>query len=184
MTVADWMKKAHKNAGWLVALGVVKIVLGVLLLCSPFIAGLAAATFLGFALIIAGIIRLVAAFGADSFGAGVLVFLWGLVVAITGGYVLMNPGVALLSMTLVLAAMFLVSGLVEVYTSFKMKPEKGWGWALTGGIVSVILAIMVWRQFPVSAVWLPGTLVGIQLLFAGMTTMTVGSAARRMTATS
>jgi uncharacterized membrane protein HdeD (DUF308 family) len=41
---------------------------------------------------------------------------------------------------------------------------------------------MVWRQFPVSAVWLPGTLVGVQMFFSGMTTMSVGTAARQVTA--
>jgi uncharacterized membrane protein HdeD (DUF308 family) len=179
---ASWLQKAHKNAGWIVALGVIKIVLGVLLLMSPLVAGLAATAVLGFALIAGGLMRLVAAFGADSFGAGVLGLLWGLVVAVSGAYVVMNPGIALLSLTLVLAVMFLVSGLSEISTSLKLKPVKGWGWALAGGIVTVIMAVMVWRQFPEPAVWLPGTLVGVQMFFSGMTTMSVGTAARQVTA--
>jgi uncharacterized membrane protein HdeD (DUF308 family) len=51
---------------------------------------------------------------------------------------------------------------------------------LFGGIVSVILAVMVFNQFPVSAVWLVGTLVGISVLFNGFTTLTVAMAARRL----
>ena len=63
-----------------------------------------------------------------------------------------------------------------------MKPASGWGWMLTGGVVSIILAILVWQQFPFSGLWLVGTLVGINLLITGGTTLTVGSAARKITA--
>ena len=184
MTAApNWMKETHKNAGWMVTLGVIEIIVGILVIFSPLAGGLAVTMFLGAGLMVGGIARLFAAFGADSFGAGALAFLWGLLVAVSGFYIFTNPGLGLVTLTLVLAIMFFASGLTQTVVAFKMKPAAGWGWMLFGGIVTVLLAFMVWRQFPFSGLWLVGTLVGIHLLFAGMSTVTVGSAARKLTAT-
>ena len=184
MTAApSWMTATHKNAGWLVALGVVEIIVGILVIFTPLAGGLAVTMFLGAALMIGGIVRLFAAFGADSFGTGALAFLWGLLVAVSGFYILMNPGLGLVTLTLVLAIMFFATGLMQIVVAFKMKPVSGWGWMLFSGIVSVLLAVMVWREFPFSGLWLVGTLVGVHMFFAGITTVSVGSAARKLTAT-
>ena len=93
-----------------------------------------------------------------------------------------NPGLGLAGLTLMLSMMFFVSGLTESVVAFQVKPDDGWGWMLTGGIVSVILAIMVWRQFPVSGVWLIGTVVAVHLLMSGFTTLMIGTGARKVTA--
>ena len=182
MTAApDFRTETHKNAGWLVVLGVIEIVIGILVVFSPLAGGLAATMVLGAGLMFGGIARLAAAFGAGSFGAGALAFLWGLMVAVSGFYIMMNPGLGLASLTLVLAIMFFASGLTQTLVGFKMRPASGWGWMLTGGIITVLLAFMVWREFPFSGVWLVGTLVGVHLLWAGMSTVTVASAARTAT---
>ena len=179
----DWLKKAHKNAGWLIVLGVLEIILGIVVLSAPLAGGLAVTTVIGFAMLVGGIARLFAAFFADSFGTGALAFLWGLLVAATGFYIFTNPGLGLATLTIVLSMMFFVSGLSECIVAFQVKPADGWGWTLTGGIISVLLAIMIWRQFPLSGLWLVGTLVGFHLIFAGMSTLTIGSAARKATST-
>jgi uncharacterized membrane protein HdeD (DUF308 family) len=54
----------------------------------------------------------------------------------------------------------------------------GWGWALFGGVVSLVLGIMIWRQFPVSGTWAIGILFGVHMLFTGFAMMGIGSAAR------
>jgi len=179
--MSTWMAEARKNAGWMMVLGVIEIVIGVFVIFSPLAGGLAVVTLLGFGLMVGGFARLLAAFGAGSFGAGALAFLWGLLMAVSGFYLLMTPGLGLATLTLVLAAMFFANGLIQVVMAFKMKPASGWGWMLTGGIVTVLLAFMIWRQFPFSGLWLVGTLVGIHLMAAGMTTVTVASGARRLT---
>ena len=177
-TVQGWLEKAKKNAGWLIVLGVVEIVAGILAIGGPLVAGLAVTVVVGIAFLMAGGARLVGAFMADSFGAGTLTFLWGLVVAVTGFYFLMRPGAGLATLTLVIAMALFVDGITRILVSFKMKPVKGWGWMLAGGIVSVIFAVMIGRQFPESGVWLVGTLVGVSLLFQGFATLSVAGAAR------
>jgi len=84
MSISTWMKQAHKNAGWLVALGIAQIVLGVVILGAPLAGGLTVTLVIGVAMIFGGVARLFAAFAADSFGIGALAFVWGLIVAATG----------------------------------------------------------------------------------------------------
>jgi len=181
-TTQTWLAQAHKNAGWVVVLGIAEIILGILVIVSPLAGGLAVTMFIGAGLMIGGLIRLFAAFGAESFGAGTLAFLWGLLVAASGFYITVNPGIGLATLTLVLAVMFFASGLTQIFVAMKMRPISGWGWTLTSGILTVVFAFMIQWQFPFSGLWLVGTLVGIHLMFAGMSTFTVGSAARTVTA--
>lgn len=181
MSTRAWMAQAHRNAGWLVALGIAQIVIGVIILSAPLAGGLAVTLVIGVAMIFGGVARLFAAFAADSFGSGALAFLWGLLVAATGFYIFTNPGVGLVTLTLVLSVLFFVNGLTECVVAFQVKPEGGWGWMLAGGLVSVLLAFMVWGQFPFSGIWLVGTLLGINLLMSGLTTTMLGSAARKVT---
>jgi len=178
----SWLKTAHKNAGWVIALGVLQIIAGVVMIFSPLAGGLTVTVVLGLGMMLGGVAGLFAAFGADSFGAGTLAFLWSLLVAVLGFHIATNPGLGLATLTLMLAVIFFAGGLSQIIVAFKMKPIQGWGWALTGGIVGVLAAFMIWRQFPFSGLWLVGTLAGVQLLVGGMTTVTVAGAARKLTA--
>ena len=62
--------------------------------------------------------------------------------------------------------------------ALRIKPDRGWGWLLFGGIVSLLLGLLIWREFPLSGTWAVGVLVGVKLLFAGLSIVTVGSAVR------
>ncbi len=181
---SHWRAEAHRHARRLVTLGLLEIIVGVLIMATPLAGGLAVTVIVGLGLMLAGIFRIVAAFHADSFGSGALGFLWGLLLTVAGFHIFTNPGLGLLSLTLVLTMVFFASGLTQIIVAFKMKPHEGWGWMLVGGAVAVLLSIMVWRQFPFSGVYLVGTLVGINILFNGISTLVVGRAARKLTATS
>ena len=178
--IETWLHRAKKNAGWLIALGVLEILVGLAAIFSPLIAGVAVVITVGVVMLIVGITRIISAFMAGSFGSGVLAFLWGLLVTVAGYYFITHPALGLKSLTLFVAVALAIDGVMRVIMSFQMKPANGWGWMLFGGIVSVILAVMVFNQFPVSAAWLVGTLVGISVLFNGFTTLTVAMAARRL----
>jgi uncharacterized membrane protein HdeD (DUF308 family) len=117
---------------------------------------------------------------ADSFGAGALAFLWGLIVSATGFYFVIRPGIGLANLTLVVAMVFFMDGITRVTLSFKIKPVKGWGWMLAGGLFSILFAGMVGWEFPASSLWVVGTLVGFSLLFNGFTTITLAGAAREV----
>jgi uncharacterized membrane protein HdeD (DUF308 family) len=88
----------------------------------------------------------------------------------------MQPGAALGALTLFLAAFFFAQGLIEVINGFGARPAQGWGWLLASGVVSILLALMIWRQFPISGAWAVGTLVGVRLLMSGTVLLSIGSA--------
>jgi uncharacterized membrane protein HdeD (DUF308 family) len=89
-----------------------------------------------------------------------------------------RPAMALATITLVLAAYFIVDGIFEIIWAFRLRPIKGWGWTLFSGIVALALGVMIWRQFPVSGIWAVGTLAGIHMIFGGSSVASVCGAAR------
>ncbi len=168
--------KRHAGVG--IAVGIIAIIAGVLALLSPLVAGLSIAIAIGVLIIASGVSRLFLAFKMGSFGHGLLVFLIGALSIVIGGYMLLRPGMALATITLVLAAYFIVDGFFEIIWAIRLRPIKGWGWTLFSGIVALALGIMIWRQFPLSGVWAVGTLAGIHMVFGGTSLASLCGAAR------
>jgi uncharacterized membrane protein HdeD (DUF308 family) len=161
--------------------GVLLIILGVLAIVTPGVAGLSVAMVIGSLLLVSGVAQVFLAFQGGSVGEAIWVVLLGLLAIVCGGYMLFQPGAALGALTLLLASLCFVQGVIEIFGGFKSRPDTGWGWLLASGIISVLLAIMIWREFPVSGVWAVGTLVGVRLLMSGISTLAIGSAVKRAT---
>jgi uncharacterized membrane protein HdeD (DUF308 family) len=168
--------KRHAGVG--MAAGIAIAIAGVLALLSPFIAGLSVAIAVGVLLIVSGVSRLFLAFRLGSFGVGLLVFVLGVLSIVIGGYMVSRPGMALATLTIVLAVYFFVHGVFEIIWAFRLRPIKGWGWTLFSGVAALVLGIMIWRQFPMSGVWAVGTLAGIHMIFGGSSVTSICSAAR------
>ncbi len=160
--------------------GIVLVVLGVLSIMAPMITGVVVAVMVGIFMVSAGIFRLIWAFGSSSFGKGILTFILGGLFIVTGFLMIFRPLAGLASLALVLAAFFFVDGIFEIVAAFSHRPEKGWGWLVFGGVVSIVLAVMIWRQWPLSGAWAIGILAGVKMLFAGSAMIAVASAARRL----
>ena len=158
-----------------IAAGVLIMLMGLFAMASPLIAGVSIALVVGALFIIGGIAQLVFAFKT---GTGVLSIILGVLTVIAGGYMVSNPGVALAALTIFLAAYLIASGIIESVMAFQAKPASGWGWALFSAVLSVLLGIMIWSQFPVSGAWAIGLLLGVKLFFSGLTLLMFGIAAR------
>ena len=167
------------NATMLLVLGIVTSILGVLAIMYSWFSGAVVATMIAIILIAAGIARTIFAFKAGSFGKGLLAFALGALTIVVGIWMMTRPLLTLLSLTLLLMIYFLIDGIMEIVAAFKAKPMEGWGWMLFGGIVSVILGIIIWRNLPQAALWLVGVLVGIKLIFAGAAMTAIGMTGRR-----
>jgi len=170
-----FMDEIKKNAGLTIAMGIVLLLMGFFAMGSPLVAGLSVAMMVGIILIIGGIGQLVFAIKT---GKGLLNILLGVLTIILGGYMLSNLGAALASLTIFLAIYLIVSGILETVMAFQVKPVQGWGWAMFSGILSVLLGIMIWSQFPLSGAWAIGILIGVRLFFSGWTLLMFGMAAR------
>jgi uncharacterized membrane protein HdeD (DUF308 family) len=156
--------------------GIALVVLGVLCIAAPFVAGAFTAMMIGVALIAAGIVITVGGIQADSWGIGIFALLIGVVTGLAGVYMLARPVLGMVSIALALAVYFLVDGVFQIVGALQARPAKGWGWFLFGGIVSVFLGYIIYSDWPVSGAWVVGTLVGIRLLFGGWTLMMLGGA--------
>jgi uncharacterized membrane protein HdeD (DUF308 family) len=181
--ISDWAGEARKNAGWLIGFGVLTVIAGVLAIAAPLGSGLGITIFIGVALAIGGGARIIAAFGADSFGQGALAFIGGLLGAVAGVILATRPGLGLATLTLLIGSYLLVDGIASAVLAFRVRPDQGWGWILFSGIITVLLGILLLAEWPISGTWALGTLVGVNLLFSGFAMISIGSAARRLTKT-
>jgi uncharacterized membrane protein HdeD (DUF308 family) len=179
MNAASSDNLVPRVVGFSTSWAIVLIVLGFLALLLPFEAGIAIAIAIAILIIAAGIIHLVSTFAAKSAGA----FLWRLLVGgvylIAGVYLLLNPQLNLISLTLLLAVLFLVEGVFHIASYFQLRKAAGSSWLLFDGIVTIILAFLIWIHWPSSAVWAVGTLVGVNLLISGFTRLMYSSALKR-----
>jgi uncharacterized membrane protein HdeD (DUF308 family) len=176
--VGTWAHDAKKNAGWLVILGVVTVIAGVLAMGSPLASGLAVAFIVGIAMTIGGVARTISAFSAGSFGQGALAFIGGILTLGAGLILAARPGIGLATLTLLLGGSLVMDGISGAILAFRVRPEKGWGWMLFSAAMGVVLGFLLLREWPLSGLWAIGTLVGINLLFSGLSIISVGAAAR------
>ena len=171
----------RKSIGWSIGLSVLMIVAGILAIASPLAAGIAVNVLVAWLLVFSGCAHLVFAWYTRSTGG----FLWELLVGILyiciGAYLLVHPVAGLLSLTIALALYLLLEAILEFVLGFTLRPLPGSGWLLFDGIVTLILAVMIWRTWPSSSAWVIGTLVGISMLFSGTSRLMLSLAARSVT---
>lgn len=167
------------NAGLTKAIGVCLLILGILSVAAPLAAGASLMFIIGIMLIMGGGAQFVLAFKAGAFGRGLLVFLMGALTLLVGIYMIGQPVAALASITLFLAFYFVVTGIVEIVAAFNVKPAAGWGGLLFNAIVTLLLGVMIWRQFPLSGIWAVGVLFGVKLISSGMALITLGAAVKK-----
>ena len=175
--LAGAVKRASRTG---TILGVLLVLFGILAMMTPLASGLAVSVLIAVLLMVAGFTRLIWAFGAGSFGKGVLTFLLGGLMILCGLAVLATPLAALAGLTLMLAAYFLVDGVMDIIAAFRIRPVNGWSFMLFGGVVTLLLGLMIWRNWPLSGVWAVGTLVGIRVLLTGVEMIALGRLGSRL----
>lgn len=115
--------------------------------------------------------------GAIEENAGGTVFT-GVIMLIVGLLALISPLVAGLSFALIIgmliAVTLIATGLFEIIIALQLRPADGWSWFLFSAIMSVLLGVMLWRQFPLSGIWAVGILIGFRLLFTGWALVFIG----------
>jgi uncharacterized membrane protein HdeD (DUF308 family) len=170
---------APKAINWSIALSVLLIIAGLFAICIPSISGLALTLIFGWLMILSAVTHLIFAFKTHTTGGLIWEIIIGAIYLITGVYLILHPVEALFALTLILACYLFFEAIVEFIQYFQLRPRHGAGWILVDGIITLILAIMIWRSWPASSVWVIGTLVGISMLFSGFSRLMLSLAARR-----
>ena len=159
--------------------GIITIILGILAILAPMITGMSITFLVGLLVLAGGIARMAWAFQAGSLGKGLLTFAIGTLTLLCGVALVTDPLLASGVLTIVLAAYLVVDGLFEVAAAFRVSSSSGGGgWLLASGVLSFLLGMMIWQQFPLSGAWAIGVLLGFKLLLMGMSMIGVGLMAR------
>jgi len=160
--------------------GIVLVALGIAAIIIPPIAGLATTIILGWLFLIGGTVGLVSTFGAHQ-APGYGWSLLSAVAAVLAGIVLLwNPWQGLATLTYVLIAFFLIDGVLIIVLALQHRRELTgrWEWMMIGGIIDLVLALIIISGLPGTLAWALGLLVGIDLVWGGMSLIAMALAAR------
>jgi len=173
-------EKLRSSWIWLAILAVISIVGGLLALFNPFAATLAATLMAGWVFAILGVVQIVQSFQLRGWGGFLWALLFGVLTLLVGIALLANPLAGMVSLTLLVAVLFLVTGVIKIAYSFSLRPISGWGWVLASGIVSLVLGIMILGNFPWAAASVLGILLGVELLSNGVLFLLVALGLRKL----
>ena len=172
----------RQRSGWSIAWGVLLIIFGFLAIALPFGAALAVNLAIAWLIVLAGVVHLVLAFHGHRGGSLIWKLLVGLAYLVFGVYLIMHPLLGVLALTLVLAILFLIEGIFDIVLFFNMRSVQGSGWVLFDGIVTLLLALLIYLHWPSSSLWVVGTLVGTSMIMSGWTRIMLSLVVRRIAA--
>jgi uncharacterized membrane protein HdeD (DUF308 family) len=176
------MAQVHELAGkwsWYVLLGASLILLGTLAIVYAWWSTLVSVIFFGALLFIAGFFEAIQAFAQKKWNDSLWHILIGLLYAIVGILLIVNPVANAQGLTLLMAAFFIVAGIFKTVLSFALRLPN-WGWSVLGGILTALLGILILKQWPLSGLWIIGLFVGIDLIFSGWTWVILGLALKQV----
>jgi len=177
--VAEGRKYLAANWGWFMGLGVVLLLAGVAAIAFPLLSTIAAKVALGWIFLVGGAVLVVHAFSAKQWRGFLLSLLIGLLYVVAGGWLAFFPFTGIITLTILLAALFLAEGVLEVIMAVRVRPHEGWSWLLLSGLIAVIIGVMIAYQLPSSATWAIGLLAGVNLISTGISFVVLALAGRR-----
>lgn len=173
------LENLRKRWGWFLALGVLLVVLGVIALGSSVFLTLATMEFVGWLLIVGGVLEAVHACSCKGWGGFFIDLLTGILYVVVGFMVVANPGATAVALTLLIAMFLIFGGIFRIVVALVVRFQN-WGWLLLHGVVNLLLGIAIWRQWPLSGLWVIGLFVGIDMLFNGWSLVMLGLAAKNL----
>jgi uncharacterized membrane protein HdeD (DUF308 family) len=161
--------------------GVLLIVFGMVAVGLPFLAAVAVSALVAWLIVLAGAVHVMLAWRAHGAGNIIWKLLVGIAYLCFGAYLLLHPVLGVASLTLLLASLFLIEGILNIVLYVKMRPIHGSSWVLVDGIITLLLGLMIYMQWPSSSAWAIGTLVGISMIFSGVARVMMSLAVRKGT---
>jgi uncharacterized membrane protein HdeD (DUF308 family) len=154
------------------AMGLLLILLGAIAIILPMVATLVVMWLLGWVLVFAAVAQFVEAILTRGENGTISRVLRAVLYAVFGGMLLLRPVTAAIAATAIIATLFIVDGIIELGLAFRLRGSTtGRGWLMSGGILSIVLGVMIWRGFTLSAIWAIGLFVGVRVVFKGIEVM-------------
>lgn len=161
------MEEIRKNWGRYLALGLILILLGIAVIGSTYYATVISMILLGIFLIGAGSVQVIQAYLATKWGRFFLSLFLGILYIFTGIFCLSKPATAAISITLWISAFLVVVGLIRMLLASLIRFDQ-WGWVFFNGIVTFLLGMMIYANWPISGLWVVGLFIGIDMILSGI----------------
>jgi uncharacterized membrane protein HdeD (DUF308 family) len=161
-----------------ILLGIGLILLGGLSIYAPQQSGLTVGILVGIFLVFSGLFRTVFFWIATSWGSAILRLLMGLLAVVAGIVMIADPVLGLHAVTIVAIAYLIIDGVTQILFALRLPPGAGGIWILLGGALSVVLGVLIWREWPFSGDQAIGILIGVKLIMDGIVLIALASVAR------
>lgn len=163
---------------WFIFIGIILIIIGILALAYEFIATVFSIYYIAVLLIFAGAAQLVQSFKTRRLGNTILWGIIGLLYLIAGIIALYNPIAISVALTLLIAFLLILSGIIQIIGAYHNRILPRWGWLLFSGIVTLLLGLLILTSWPSDSLWVLGLFLGIDFLFQGWAYISIGFAMR------
>jgi uncharacterized membrane protein HdeD (DUF308 family) len=163
---------------WLLAVGILSVIGGTFAIIVPLAASISATILVGWAMLFGAAAQLLAAIQEHATSDRIIHGLFALLYAAAGFYLLLFPVSGTITLTVVLVAFFFAAGVIRLFLAAQAWNEEGALWLAASGAIAIVLGILILVDFPSSAAWALGLIVGIELLLAGWQLIALALAAR------
>jgi uncharacterized membrane protein HdeD (DUF308 family) len=102
----------------------------------------------------------------------------GILTIIAGGYMIAKPEAGSQALAVVLVFYLFADGITTLIIATRLPPAAGGAWMMVGAIASLLIGVLMWRQWPLAGELAIGVLIGIKLILDGTELIGVGSAAK------
>jgi len=179
---ATALEPLRAKSGWIVALGVVYVIAGIVALSSVTMATAVSVFVVGIMMVIAGAAEIVNAFQIRTWGRFLLWLLLGALYVVAGFLTFENPALAAAILTLFLGVALIVSGITRIILAFSMQAAMPWVLVLVSGIITLLLGLIIVAHWPVASLYVLGIFLGVDLVIAGAGWIGIGLGLKRVTA--
>lgn len=173
------LKQLKENSSWYLILGIGLVVLGTLAVFYSFFATLISVIYLGILVLCLGIFEGIKSFSINKWSSFLLHLFISILYCIGGIFIIANPELNAITLTLLLAIFFIVAGIARIVFALTQHiPHKGW--VLFNGAITLLLGILIWQQWPYSGLWVLGMFTGIDMIFMGFTWIQLSMMAKKL----
>jgi uncharacterized membrane protein HdeD (DUF308 family) len=151
---------------WFLALGIAMVLFGTVAIGQAVVATKAATVLFGILLLAGGVAEIISSFWAGKWSATLVHLLIGVLYTVVGLIIIDTPMESAVQLTLIIALFLIFGGIFRVVFALSER-FTGWGWVMLNGAVSLLLGVLIYKQWPYSGLWIIGLFVGIELIFNG-----------------
>jgi uncharacterized membrane protein HdeD (DUF308 family) len=181
-SIGEGIKALRGKWGWIVALGIIFMIAGVIALGSVVMATETAVLVVGIMMVMGGVAEIIAAFNVKDWGKFALWMRLGVLYVAAGVICWLNPIMAATTLTLFLGIALIFGGIVRGFLAWQMREAgKPWGWVLASALITLLLGLMIVAKWPYSSLYTLGVFLGIDLIFIGSGWLTIGLALKKRT---